>query len=42
MIDICDGLYMLKDWESSKGAKAEKKYALEKNKKIFYEGEMNC
>ncbi len=39
MIDICDGLYMLKDWESSKGAKAEKKYALEKNKKIFYEGE---
>jgi hypothetical protein len=28
---------MLKDWESSKGAKAEKKYALEKNKKIFYE-----
>jgi hypothetical protein len=37
MIDICDGLYMLKDWESSKGAKAEKKYALEKNKKIFYE-----
>ncbi len=37
MIDICDGLYMLKDWESSKGAKLEYDYAMKNGKKIFYE-----
>lgn len=37
MIDVSDALYMLKDWEDSKGAKLEKGYALKNGKKIFYE-----
>lgn len=37
MIDICDALYMLKDWESSKGAKVEYRYAIENKKKIYFE-----
>ena len=37
MIDVSDALYMLDDWEDSKGAKLEKEYALKKGKKIFFE-----
>lgn len=40
MIDISDALYMLKDHENSKGACAEYAYAMQNNKKIFYEGEV--
>ena len=37
MIDISDGLYMLKDWRDSEGAKMEYDYAIKNDKKIFYE-----
>lgn len=37
MIDIADGLYMLKDWKESEGARLEYDYAVPKGKKIFYE-----
>ena len=37
MIDICDALYMLKDWEQSEGAKAEYRYAIELGKNIYLE-----
>ena len=30
MLDICEGIYMLKDWEDSKGANREYGYALAK------------
>jgi hypothetical protein len=39
MIDICDAVYMLKDWQKSKGARMELQYAAEWKKKIFYEDE---
>lgn len=34
MIDVCDAIYMLKDWQTSAGARAELQYAAEW-KKIF-------
>lgn len=37
IIDVCDALYMLKDWKDSKGAIKEYHYALSKGKKILYE-----
>lgn len=37
MIDICDALYMLEDWEDSEGAKTEHEYALKNGKKIYFE-----
>lgn len=37
MMDMCDSIYMLKDWENSKGANREYGYALGKGKKILYE-----
>ena len=37
MIDICDAVYMLKDWQKSKGARMELQYAADFGKEIFYE-----
>ena len=39
MIDICDAIYMLKDWQTSVGARAELQYAAERKKQIMYEDE---
>ena len=39
MIDICDGIYMLKDWQRSKGARMELQYAADHQKEILYEDE---
>ena len=36
----CDGLYMLKHWEKSNGAKAEYHFALSLQKVVFIEGIM--
>lgn len=37
IIDICDAVYMLKDWQDSKGARLERNYALDWDKWVFYE-----
>lgn len=37
MIDICDTIFMLKDWQDSKGARLERKYAFDGDKQIVYE-----
>jgi len=37
MIDACDCIYMLKNWEDSRGAKLELEYAKDNNKQIIYE-----
>lgn len=37
MIDICDTVYMLSDWQQSKGARMELQYACDYRKKILYE-----
>lgn len=37
VIDICDAVYMLKDWKSSRKAREELQYAQNWKKKIFYE-----
>lgn len=39
MIDICDAVYMLADWQQSIGARMERQYAMDQNKKILYEDE---
>lgn len=39
MIDVCDAVYMQKDWRDSKGARMELQYARKCRKKIFYEDE---
>ena len=39
MIDICECVYMLKNWRQSKGAKLERLYATTKGKVILYEDE---
>ena len=39
MIDVCHAIYMLKDWQTSAGARAELQYAAEWKKKIMYEDE---
>jgi hypothetical protein len=38
---LCDGIYMLKDWGQSKGARIEYAIAKELGIKIFFEGEFN-
>lgn len=38
-LSLCDSIYMLKDWENSKGASMEFEYALGKGYKIFFEDE---
>ena len=37
MIDVCDAVYALRDWQSSKGARMEIQYACDHQKRIFYE-----
>lgn len=37
MIDVCDGVYMLSNWQDSPGARMEHEYALGKGKVIAYE-----
>jgi nucleoside 2-deoxyribosyltransferase len=38
MIEVCDCIYMLADYESSIGACRELNYALALNKQVIYEG----
>lgn len=37
MLELADGIYMLKGWENSKGACAELKWAQDNNLEIYYE-----
>lgn len=37
LLDSCDCVYMLKDWQVSHGAKIEHEYALATGKSIIYE-----
>ncbi len=37
LLDCCDAIYMLKDWNDSHGAKLERSHAWEKGKEIMYE-----
>lgn len=37
MLQMCDAIYLLKDWENSKGANREYGYALGRGKTIMYE-----
>ena len=37
ILDMCDSVYMLNNWENSKGANREYGYALGKGKEILYE-----
>ena len=37
MIDCCDAIYMLDNWQDSKGAKLEYEYASKMNKLLFYD-----
>ena len=39
MIDVCDAVYMQKDWQQSKGARMELQYAKDRKKQIIYEDE---
>ena len=39
MIDICDAVYMLSDWQQSKGARMELQYAADWHKEILYQDE---
>ena len=36
MIDVCDIVYMMKGWETSRGAKIEECYAQIRGKKVIY------
>lgn len=40
MVSICDAIYLLNGWESSKGANMEKDYAESWGKSIFFEGDI--
>lgn len=37
ILSRCDAIYMLKDWERSKGAKRELEVAIENNLEVLYE-----
>ena len=39
MIDVCDAVYMLSDWQKSKGTRMELQYAADHQKEIMYEDE---
>lgn len=39
MIDVCDAVYMLSDWQQSKGARQELQYAADTRKEIAYQDE---
>lgn len=38
VISRCDGLYMLKGWEASRGARQERIWAYQYERDVFYEG----
>lgn len=40
MIDVCDAVYMQRDWQESKGAKMELEYATRNRKAIIHEGDL--
>lgn len=40
MIDVCDAIVLLPDWEQSAGAKMEREYGRRHNKKIMYYSEL--
>ena len=37
MLDICDGIYMLNNWQESKGANREIGYAIGRGKAVIYQ-----
>lgn len=37
IIDVCDAVYMLSDWQQSEGARLEYEYAIENNKQIIFQ-----
>lgn len=37
MLDVCNTIYLLDNWQQSEGAKTELQYAIKKNKKIIYQ-----
>lgn len=39
MIDVCDVIWMQKDWQTSKGAREELQYAVDHQKEVIYEDE---
>lgn len=39
LIDVCDAIYLLKDWTGSSGARREKEYAAKQGKKVLYESQ---
>ena len=39
MIDICDAIFLLDDWQKSVGARAECQYAADWRKRIIYQDE---
>ena len=39
MIDVCEGVYFLSNWQESTGAKREHAYACQWKKKIMFAGE---
>lgn len=39
IIDVCDAVYMLSDWQQSEGALLEYNYALKNKKKIIFQNE---
>lgn len=41
IIDVCDAVYMLSDWQQSEGAILEFDYAQQKQKKIIYQTPAN-
>lgn len=41
IIDVCDAVYLLSDWEKSEGAILEFDYAQQKQKKIIYQAPVN-
>lgn len=36
-IDFCDAIYMLENWQESRGARQEHEYALLAGKRVYYE-----
>ena len=41
MIDVCDAVYLQKDWQNSKGAQQELRYAHVMGKQVLYEEDNN-
>lgn len=42
LIDISDGIYLLKNWTDSQGARREYHYAHAKKKDMYFEGERDA